>query len=77
MDGAEPYNDDYLISPKIKGGTELSFYLKKIDKNQSGEPYEIMYSTTTQEPTAFKVLSSDQAPGEGQKITANLPANAK
>lgn len=77
MDGAEPYNDDYLISPKIKGGTELSFYLKKIDKNQSGETYEIMYSTTTQEPTAFKVLSSGQAPGEWQKITANLPANAK
>lgn len=77
MDGAQPYNDDYLISPAIKGGTEMSFYLKKIDKNISGETYEIMYSTTTQEPSAFKVLTTDEAPGEWQQIKVTMPTDAR
>ena len=77
MDGAQPYNDDYLISPAIKGGTEMSFYLKKIDKNISGETYEIMYSTTTQEPSAFKVLTTDEAPGDWQQIKVTMPTDAR
>ncbi len=77
MDGAQPYNDDYLISPAIKGGTEVSFYMKKIDKNLTGETYEIMYSTTTQDPSAFKVLTTDEAPAEWQQIKATMPEDAK
>lgn len=77
MDGAQPYNDDYLISPAIKGGTEVSFYLKKVDKNISGETYEIMYSTTTQDPSAFNVLKADEAPSEWQQVKVTMPADAK
>ena len=67
MDGAQPYNDDYLISPAIKGGTEVSFYLKKVDKNISGETYEIMYSTTTQDPSAFNVLKPTRLQANGSR----------
>ena len=55
----------------------MSFYLKKIDKNISGETYEIMYSTTTQEPSAFKVLTTDEAPGEWQQIKVTMPTDAR
>lgn len=77
VDGANPQNDDYLISPEVKGGTELSFYIKKINRNTSGETYQIMYSTTTQDPSAFVSLKDDEAPADWTKVSATLPADAK
>lgn len=77
IDGANPVNDDYLISPEIKGGTDLSFFIKKINKNVSGETYQIMYSTTTQDVSAFKVLSENEAPADWEKVNIILPEDAK
>lgn len=77
IDGATPQNDDYLISPEINGGSELSFYIKRINPNVGGETYEVMYSTTTQDPLAFKVLKDGEAPADWEEVKATLPEDAR
>ncbi len=53
--------DDWLISPEVKPGTVISFYVSVVGYAQFAERYEVCYSTTTNEPSAFKVLETGTA----------------
>lgn len=77
IDWATPVNNDYLISPEVKGGTEMSFYIKRINPSVSEETYEVMYSTTTASPDAFVVLTESEAPAGWEQVTVMLPNEAK
>ncbi len=50
--------NDWLISPEIKGGSILSFYVAVVGLNQFAERYEVCYSTTGNNIQDFKVLES-------------------
>lgn len=70
-------NDDWLISPEIVGGTELSFYAAIAD-TQYPESFEVLYSTTTQDRDAFTVLASETKTTQSwEQYTYVLPADAK
>lgn len=70
-------NDDWLISPEIVGGTELSFFAMSADTSYP-EEFEVLYSTTTQDRGAFVVLSTEtEETGSWTKFTYTLPSDAK
>ena len=76
-DGSGAGNDDWLISPEIVGGTELSFYAAIADA-QYPESFEVLYSTTTQDRDAFTVLASEMKTTQSwEQFTYTLPADAK
>lgn len=50
--------DDWLISPKVEGGTEVSFSMMPLTYRYGSEKIEIMYSTTNDNPASFKLLKS-------------------
>ncbi len=52
-------NDDWLISPEIIGGTDVSFWYRMPNAGSDPQKFEILYSTTDQEPENFVVLDSD------------------
>lgn len=76
-DGAIPCNNDYLISPEVKGGTELSFFIREINPTTEGETYEIMYSSTTQDPDQFTKIVDKEAGPDWEKVSVTLPEDAK
>ena len=76
-DGSGAGNDDWLISPEIVGGTELSFYAAIADPDYP-ESFEVLYSTTTQDRDAFTVLSAETKTTQSwEQFTYTLPADAK
>ena len=70
-------DDDWFISPEIKGGSELSFWT--LTNDLQGR-LEIRYSTTDREPASFTQLiqtvsfTTTQA---WQQVKLNVPQNAK
>lgn len=76
-DGSGAGNDDWLISPAIVGGTELSFYAAIADPDYP-ESFEVLYSTTTQDRDAFTVLSAEMKTTQSwEQFIYTLPADAK
>ena len=70
-------DDDWFISPEVKGGTSFSFWTLS---NGSGSTLEVRASTTDRQPASFtQVLQSINftTTQTWQKVTLNLPANAK
>lgn len=76
VDGSEIYNDDYLISPEVLGGSTLKFYIKRAGKDEA-ETYEIMYSTTDKNIESFQVLESKTAGAEWELVEVKLPEDAR
>lgn len=73
--------DDWLISPEIKGGSTVSFWLSVLDADYPETIY-VMYSTTGTALTDFEMVDSDDAYICPDRIGWNeysveLPANAK
>lgn len=72
-------NDDWLISSEVTGGTDVSFYYRK--PNDGGDPqeFEVLYSTTDNEPENFTVLDGDaiSSSTDWQYFEYTLPAEAK
>lgn len=77
IDWIEPFNDDYLISPEVLGGSKVSFYIHRISPEETEEYYQIMYSTTTTNTEAFKVLQESEAPSDWEKVEVTLPSDAR
>jgi hypothetical protein len=50
-----PRADDYLISPLVKGGSEVSFYYAQLIAGRT-QTFEVLYSTETQQVADFKPL---------------------
>lgn len=71
-------NDDYLISPEITGGSEVSFYATIPTTQYGPELFEVLYSTTTKDVDAFTLLKSESIEETGWTLyTYEMPANAK
>ena len=70
-------DDDWFISPEIKGGTEFSFMTLA---NEQTNSIEILTSSTDQEPESFtnkvKTVTYD-ATATWQEVKVTLPADAK
>ncbi|MGE0079636.1 MAG: choice-of-anchor J domain-containing protein [Bacteroidales bacterium] len=74
----EATNDDWLISPEIKGGSLLSFWAAQPSNGYGYEKFEIWISSTTNDVESFSKL-------DGVQLTVinwtyysfNLPADAK
>ncbi len=75
--GESAFNDDYLISPEVLGGTKVGFYIHRIDEDADEEYYQVMYSTTTQDPEEFKVLQEGAATYDWEKVEVTLPTDAR
>ena len=70
-------DDDWFISPEVKGGTEFSFMTSA---NETTNSIEILTSSTDQEPESFtnkvKTVTYD-ATATWQEVKVTLPADAK
>lgn len=56
-DGATPA-DDWLISPEVKGGTMLTFYVRPLHFAYGPETIEILTSSTRNTPSDFSLLTT-------------------
>ncbi len=52
-------NDDWLISSEVTGGSEVSFWYRMPNTGSDPQKFEMLYSTTTNEPEDFVVFDSD------------------
>lgn len=52
-------NDDWLISPEVVGGTDVTFWYRMPNEGSDPQKFEILYSITDQEPENFTLLDSD------------------
>lgn len=69
--------DDWLISPEITGGSELSFYITSLSSSYI-ETVEVMVSTTDDELDSFTVFKNLELTQAGWYLfSATLPADAK
>ena len=72
-------SDDWLISSDITGGSDLSFWYRVPNDGSDPQVFEILYSTTDQEPESFVVLDRDSLAGttDWRQFEYTLPAEAK
>ena len=70
--------DDWLISPEIVGGTEMSFYAGVPTTQYGPETFEVLYSTTGTDISSFQLLEQSSKGTEGwEQFTYSIPAGAK
>lgn len=76
--------DDWLISPEIKGGTDLTFYIRPLHFAYGTETVEILTSATGQAPEDFRHLTTyvtqegdPQATPYWEEVEATLPEDAR
>lgn len=71
--------DDWLISSDITGGSDLSFWYRVPNDGSDPQVFEILYSTTDQEPESFVVLDRDSLGGttDWRQFEYTLPTEAK
>lgn len=69
--------DNWIISPEVKGGSEVSFYCMTFTSYSGSESYQILYSTGETTADDFTVLSTEYAPREWTLKTFTLPEDAK
>lgn len=72
-------NDDWLISPEVKGGQTVTFWAKSPDNNyyDTNEVIQVLYSTGSTATADFVQIGSDiTVPGSWKQFTFDLPADA-
>lgn len=76
--------DDWLISPEVKGGTELTFYLRPLHYAYGSETVEVLTSATGNAPEDFTLLTTyktkagdSEATPYWEEVEATLPADAR
>lgn len=72
-------NDDWLISPEIVGGTDVSFWYRMPNEGSDPQKFEILYSTTDREPESFIAFDSDAITfgTDWRYFEYTLPADAR
>lgn len=77
--GAGTDADDWLISPEVHGGSTVDFWAKTANYEFGLEKFEVLYSTTNQDPASFRRLSEGvlEAPAEWTHYEFKLPEAAK
>ena len=76
IDWDAPFNDDYLISPQVCGGSPLSFWVRRIHTSVN-ETFEVLASATTQDPAAFSKIFEGTATDVWEEVQVSLPADAR
>ncbi len=70
--------DDWLISPRIAGGSHLRFYAKPIVGSSGQEQLEVLVSYGSARPEDFGLLASETLTGTSQqRFDYDLPADAR
>ncbi len=75
--------DDWLISPAVIGGSDVSFALRALTYQYGAETVELMVSSTNDTPEAFEVFKTIEVMEENvsqpswQEYTFTLPEDAK
>lgn len=79
MSGENERNDDWMISPQLTGHAQrISFYGRSATDLYGYESMEILYSTTTADPSDFiSIATIDEVPAEWTSYSYNLPEGAK
>lgn len=71
-------NDDWLISPRIAGGSAVTFYANEGSDGYGHEVFEVLVSYSTPEPEMFDLLERVTLPGMGwKKYEFRLPSEAR
>ena len=72
-------NDDWLISSEVTGGTDVSFYYRKPNDGSDPQVFEMLYSTTDNDPESFTAFDRDSisVSTDWQHFEYTLPAEAK
>lgn len=71
-------NDDWLVSPRIAGGTTLSFYASEGSSEYGHEGFEVLVSYTTREKEAFERIAAETLTGtEWTEYSYELPQDAR
>ena len=72
-------NDDWLISSEVTGGTDVSFYYRKPNDSSDPQIFEMLYSTTDNDPESFVAFDRDSIPlsTDWVRFEYTLPAEAK
>lgn len=77
----DPFNDDWLISPALHlsdSPQELSFYVRRPVGTYGAESFEVLYSTTGDEPEDFILLKSETiSNGSWNECRYTLPAGSR
>lgn len=50
--------DDWLISPRVEGGSKVSMHMRTLDSGYASESVEVLYSSTTDSPEAFRLIET-------------------
>ena len=79
VDGNGSPNDDWLISPRIKGGTDLDFYAAQGTNVYGPEKLQIMVSYSNNDPANFVKLKDVDVNGFGEweHVACTLPEGAQ
>ena len=77
--GNAPATDHWMISPSLSGDAQtISFYARAITDQYGAETFEILASSTDNQPSSFTVVSSEStAATDWVEFTADLPAGTK
>ena len=74
----EAKTDDWLISPRIAGGSHLRFHAKPIVGSSGQEQLEVLVSYGSARPEDFGLLASETLTGTSQqRFDYDLPADAR
>lgn len=73
-------NNDWLISPEVKGGQTVTFWAKSPDNTyyETNEVIQVLYSTGSTATADFIQIGQDiTVPGSWTQLSFNLPADAR
>lgn len=70
--------DDWLISPEIESGTELSFWAAIPTTQYGSEKFEVLYSTTDNNVNSFQLIAQkSKSTTDWEQYSYTLPNDAK
>lgn len=78
FDAAGSQNNDWLVSPEVKGGTTVRLMARSVTSSYGLEKFYLKYSTTDADTTNFTALGNRIAvPAQWTEYEFQLPADAK
>lgn len=71
--------DDWLISPEVKGGTDIDFYYRVPNAGSDAQTFEILYSENSDDAADFIRLDRDSVEGTTDWVhfVYTIPSSAK
>lgn len=70
--------NDWMISGQLTNATSFSFFARELTNQYGNETIRVMYSTTTNDPSAFQLIQQESVSAtEWTEFSYNLPAGTK